>query len=134
MTKLKRQLLNSITSLLIIFTMFLGTTYAWFTDSAVSSGNVIQTGNLDVECYRSDDLISWEEVDGPIFDSDSREPGHTQVKYIKVVNSGSLSFKYSLRVIPKTADGDLSEVIDVYFGQRPFTRTMREWTALLSAS
>ena len=45
----KKALLLSLLVLMVCFGMFLGTTYAWFTDSVSSAGNVIQTGNLDIE-------------------------------------------------------------------------------------
>ena len=45
----KRALWMSILSLLLCFTMLLGTTFAWFTDSVTSANNVIQSGNLDIE-------------------------------------------------------------------------------------
>lgn len=44
----KRALLSSVVALFLSFTMLLGTTFAWFTDSAVSGRNVIKSGNLDV--------------------------------------------------------------------------------------
>ena len=51
----KRALISSVLALVLCFTMLLGTTFAWFTDSATSKGNLIQTGNLDVELYQYDD-------------------------------------------------------------------------------
>ena len=57
----KRALLCSVFALLLSFTMLLGTTYAWFTDSVTSTNNLIQSGNLDVELeYYDGD--SWEKV------------------------------------------------------------------------
>ena len=44
----KRALLVSVLSLFVCFTMLIGTTYAWFTDSVTSSGNIIKTGTLEV--------------------------------------------------------------------------------------
>ncbi|MBE5731264.1 MAG: hypothetical protein E7350_04880, partial [Clostridiales bacterium] len=43
----KKALLSSVVALVVSFTMLLGTTFAWFTDSAESKGNIIQTGTLD---------------------------------------------------------------------------------------
>jgi predicted ribosomally synthesized peptide with SipW-like signal peptide len=48
----KRALLTSVLSLVLCFAMLLGTTFAWFTDTVTSSGNVIQVGDLDVELYQ----------------------------------------------------------------------------------
>ena len=56
MTKMKatkRALFLSFVSLFLCFTMLLGTTYAWFTDSVTSATNIITAGNLDVELYHA---------------------------------------------------------------------------------
>ncbi len=47
----KRALLSSVVALLLCFSMLLGTTFAWFTDSATSAGNKIQAGTLDVQLW-----------------------------------------------------------------------------------
>jgi predicted ribosomally synthesized peptide with SipW-like signal peptide len=44
----KTALLMSVLSLFLCFSMLLGTTYAWFTDSVSSANNIITAGNLDV--------------------------------------------------------------------------------------
>ena len=44
----KRALFMSVIALFVCFTMLIGTTYAWFTDSVTSTGNIIKTGTLDV--------------------------------------------------------------------------------------
>ncbi|MBQ8849740.1 MAG: hypothetical protein IJ011_05375 [Clostridia bacterium] len=95
-----RALIASVVSLLLCFTMLLGTTYAWFTDSVTSANNIIQTGNLDVELYWSTDANTWKEVDANtnVFTGDLWEPGHAEVVYLKVVNAGSLALKYQLGV------------------------------------
>ena len=43
----KRALVFSVLSLLLCFSMLAGTTYAWFTDTVASTGNIIQSGILD---------------------------------------------------------------------------------------
>ena len=45
----KRALITSVVALFLCFTMLLGTTYAWFTDSVSSANNIIKAGNLDIE-------------------------------------------------------------------------------------
>ena len=96
----KRALIASVISLMLCFTMLMGTTYAWFTDSVASTNNIIQSGNLDVELYWSTDNSTWEKVDSNtnVFTSTLWEPGHTEVVYLKVVNEGSLALKYQLGV------------------------------------
>ena len=44
----KRALLVSAMAMVICFTMLLGTTFAWFTDSASSNGNIIKSGTLNI--------------------------------------------------------------------------------------
>ena len=44
----KRALLSSVMAMLICITMLIGTTFAWFTDSASTAVNKIQAGTLDV--------------------------------------------------------------------------------------
>ena len=86
MKNTKRSLMSSVVALLLCFAMLLSTTYAWFTDSAISESNIIQSGNLDVEMYWSETLLAtdsneWKNADGvPIFTYDNWEPGYTDVK------------------------------------------------------
>lgn len=98
----KRALFSSVVALLLCFTMLLGTTFAWFTDSATSGRNTIQSGNLDVVLeYKTDWNDAWVEVDentklfkeGALY-----EPGYTEVVFLRVSNAGSLALKYNLKV------------------------------------
>ncbi|MBQ8849206.1 MAG: hypothetical protein IJ011_02600 [Clostridia bacterium] len=102
----KRALIASVISLLLCFTMLMGTTYAWFTDSVTSTNNIIKTGNLDVELryYGVIDETTgekgWIEVDENtnVFSGQLWEPGHTEVVYLKVSNLGTLALKYQLGI------------------------------------
>jgi len=96
----KRALLTSVMSLLLCFTMLLGTTYAWFTDSVSSANNIITAGNLDIELYWSTNATDWKKVDTHtnVFGEALWEPGHTEVVYLKVENKGTLALKYNLGV------------------------------------
>ncbi|MBR3788083.1 MAG: hypothetical protein IKJ85_06795, partial [Firmicutes bacterium] len=121
----KKVFRRSIWMLLVCFAMLVGTTYAWFTDGASSSNNIIQSGNLDVEMYWTDDLSSgeWLNVEedeyNTIFNNTNWEPGYTEVRYIKIKNAGDLAFKYQLEVTPQGEIGKLADVIDVYFAKAP---------------
>ena len=44
----KRALLASVLSVVVCAAMLAGSTFAWFTDSVTSAGNIIKSGNLDV--------------------------------------------------------------------------------------
>lgn len=123
--KAKKRLLFSIITLLFCLATFVGTTFAWFTDSVTSANNIIKAGNLDVEMYWATSLTSeWKNVetdDTPMFNNDRWEPGYTEVRYVKIKNAGSLAFKYSLAVIPNGKVGALADVIDVYHVVNPTT-------------
>lgn len=121
MLSTKRTFLTSIISLALCLSMFLGTTFAWFTDSVSSIGNIIASGKLDISMHWSDKLLDadsdqWQNADGtPVFNYNNWEPGYTEVRYIKVANEGTLNLKWTLSI---QADGkvtDLSDVIDVYY-------------------
>ena len=95
----KRALIVSILSLILCFTMLIGTTFAWFTDSVKSGKNRIVAGNLDVELeYLKDG--EWETVRGAddLFEGTLWEPGHTEVIYLRLSNLGTLALKYELGI------------------------------------
>ena len=129
----KSALISSVLALLLCFTMLIGTTFAWFTDSVTSAGNIIQSGNLDVEMYWADgdedpaDSNVWTKVDGSaIFNNDKWEPGYVEAKHIKIANEGNLAFKWRLRIVPNGEVEELADVIDVYYieGATQLTREM----------
>ena len=138
MKKTTRSLIMSSVSLLLCFAMLIGTTFAWFTDSVTSSGNVISTGTLDIDMYWTKDLesnnwINAETSSEPVFNYDNWEPGYTEVRYVKIVNNGSLSLKYALSIIPEGVVGPLADVIDVYFVKDP-TQNIRTRNDLVGMS
>ena len=102
----KRALLVSVMAMVICFTMLLGTTFAWFTDSAASNGNVIKAGELEL-AFKMHDGTTWVDITdatAPIFGEGSLaqnndlqtlwEPNKTQVIYLSVTNTGNLDFKF----------------------------------------
>jgi len=100
MTQTKRSFLLSLVSLLLCFSMLLGSTWAWFTDSVTSTNNRIATGtlNIDLEYYKDG---SWEKVTEStnVFEQGTLwEPGHTEVVYFKISNLGSLALKYDFGI------------------------------------
>ena len=115
----KQSIVNSVVALVLCLSMLIGTTFAWFTDVVTSSGNIIQTGNLDIGMYWSENNVDWNTTEGsgatPIFSYDNWEPGYTQVRYIKVTNEGSLAFQYQMLLSPNGEVGKLAEVIDVSY-------------------
>ncbi len=98
----KRALLMSGLALLMCVSMFIGSTFAWFTDSVKTGVNSIVSGNLDVELYyQNDSTTGWTKPTetSNIFKKDALwEPGHTEVIKLKVVNEGSLALKYQFAI------------------------------------
>ena len=56
----KRALLSSVVAMLVCITMLIGTTFAWFTDSASTAVNKIQAGTLDIQLLAEDGVTSLE--------------------------------------------------------------------------
>ena len=117
----KRALLISIMSLFLCSTMLLGTTFAWFTDEATSSGNKIVAGTLTVDLEVLEELdngstqwVSVKENHDPIFNYTYWEPGYTEVKILRVVNEGNLALKWKAMLTSNAALSDLAKVIDMY--------------------
>ncbi len=117
----KRALLASVLSIVICLTMLIGSTFAWFTDSATTGVNVIKSGNLEIGFEYADgteaiETAKWENAEGAeIFNYEKWEPGYTVAKHIKITNKGTLAFKYELDFMLSSPVGKLAEVIDVYF-------------------
>lgn len=107
--KTKKAFVTSSLSLLLCCAMLIGTTFAWFTDSATGGNSKIVAGNLDVEleyatAFDADgEPSAWDSVENTanLFNptnTDDRlwEPGHTEVVYLRIRNAGSLALKYNL--------------------------------------
>ena len=113
----KSALLASVIALLICCSMLVGTTFAWFTDSASSNGNKIVTGSLKIDLELLDEEDGWDSIKeskAPIFTYDNWEPGYTDLKILKVENEGSLALKWKAKLVAAEALSDLASVIDVY--------------------
>ncbi|MBR2388331.1 MAG: hypothetical protein IKB02_06130 [Clostridia bacterium] len=93
----KRALFLSFVSMFLCFTMLLGTTYAWFTDSVASDVNHIVAGNLDVELLHTNDEKTDETVTGDtklFTEVEKWEPGVIVWEKFTVKNVGTLALKY----------------------------------------
>ena len=138
----KLALTTSVFSLVLCFVMLLGTTYAWFTDTVSSDGNVIHSGSLKIDLlHRVDgqDVSIKDTADYKIFDYEKWEPGYTQVETLTILNKGTLALKYRLTLEATgqdvTDNGEkLSDVIDVYVCEGESTATkasdLTSWTSL----
>ena len=119
----KRALVMSLVSLFLCFTMLLGTTYAWFTDSVTSAGNKIMAGTLDIQLFMHTETGAVEITNesDPIFGPGSLaqnnaaetlwEPGKTQVVYFSIKNNGSLDLKYKVDLIVTAIEKNLNEAL-----------------------
>ena len=96
----KRALLLSLLALLVCVTMLIGTTFAWFTDTASTGVNKIVAGNLKVGFQYWNGQKYVDAKDANLFSEETLwEPGQTEVVYLKVSNLGTLALKYKLNTI-----------------------------------
>ena len=106
----KRALISSALAILMCVAMLIGTTFAWFTDTASTGVNKIVAGNLDIEVqYRTTADGEWKTLDNAtdLFGAEGTlfEPGHTRVVELKITNAGNLALKYKIgmNVVSETA-------------------------------
>lgn len=132
----KHATLSSILALFLCFSMLVGTTWAWFTDSVTSAGNIIQSGTLDVEMEWKDATATGAQQtyknasEGAIFNYDKWEPGYVEAKNIKISNVGTLALQYNLHIAANGEVSKLADVIDVYYAEGEYTLATREMTEL----
>ena len=117
----KRALLASVLSVVVCAAMLAGSTFAWFTDSVTSAGNIIKSGNLDVALEWANgtealDTAEWKDAStNAIFNYDLWEPGYTEVRHVRISNKGNLALKYEIRIVANGEVSKLADVIDVYY-------------------
>ena len=102
-TNSKKALLSSAFALVLSVAMLIGTTFAWFTDTASTAVNKIQAGNLDIKLAYKNSTTGGEFKEAnretPVFDNNALwEPGHVEYVVLKVSNTGSLALKYKLGI------------------------------------
>ena len=99
-TNSKKALLSSAFALVLSVAMLIATTFAWFTDTASTAVNKIQSGNLKVGFQYWNGEKYVDAKDATLFSEETLwEPGHTEVVYLKVINQGNLALKYRLNTI-----------------------------------
>ena len=118
----KRALVLSLLSMLLCVSMLIGSTYAWFTDTATTAVNKIQSGTLDVALEMStDNGATWTNAEGKTLNfmtADNRaeilwEPGCTYaLPLLRVVNKGNLSLKYEIVITGIDGDAELNDAIE----------------------
>ena len=112
----KKRLAASAVLIVASIALFLGLTFAWFTDSVTNKGNRIQAGTLDVQLLKNGVDIS--ESADPVFSHNAWEPGYSTGASLSVKNAGNLALKYELGFEPGDMSGSkgIENVIDVYVG------------------
>ena len=121
----KRALLTSVMALVMCVVMLVGTTFAWFTDTASTAVNKIQAGNLDIELQMKNNDGQWVyaegktlqfKVNGAIPAEGTQvlwEPGCTyELPELRVINKGNLAIKYTVEITGINGDAKLNDAID----------------------
>ena len=125
----KRTLLLSVLAMLLCMVMLVGTTFAWFTDSASTAVNKIQAGTLDVALEMAtewnDDgtvktwvdaenqTLTWKKAAGGENEAILWEPGCTyELPELRIVNNGNLALKYKIEISGIQGDAELNEAIE----------------------
>ena len=112
----KKALIASVLSLVLCVSMLVGSTFAWFTDTATTSVNTIQAGRLQVDVVNEAGL-SLKGSSMSFVNSDGSadilwEPGATfRTIGFKVKNIGNLAFKYKMVLNGVDGDNELLNVI-----------------------
>lgn len=115
----KRALLTSVLSIALCLSMLIGTTFAWFTDTASTAVNKIQAGTLKVGLYKDEACTETAEGQTLKFQTaDNREeilwePGCTYaLEDVYIKNEGSLALDYTVVIAGIGGDVGLNKVID----------------------
>ena len=116
----KRALLTSVMALVMCVVMLVGTTFAWFTDTAKTNVNTIKAGNLHVqiqdEAGKEIGTLKWVDKAGnAIVDQDAIlwEPNCTyKLTPFKIVNTGNLALKYKIEITGLDGGAKLLKVLE----------------------
>ena len=115
----KRSLLASVLALVMCVTMLVSTTFAWFTDSASTAVNKIESGTLHVDIVDKDGnsldgkTLSFKNVNGDT--NILWEPGATfNLDSFRIVNTGKLALKYKVIINGVNGNAKLLEAIDFF--------------------
>lgn len=123
----KRALVSSVIVMALCLAMLVGTTFAWFTDTASTSVNTIRSGSLDVALEMQKADGTWENAEGKTLDFKKAagaeaekilwEPGCSyELPALRVKNDGNLALKYKVQISGIMGDAKLNEVIEWTMG------------------
>ena len=130
---IKRALLTSILTLLMSVTCLIGTSFAWFTDTASVSIKKIEAGNLDITVEAKNPnydenvegskqwedaenkTIEWVDSEGKAIQDQANilwEPGSTyKLQELRISNSGDLALKYKIVISGIGGNAKLNKAI-----------------------
>ena len=127
----KKALVFALLSTLLCVSMLIGTTFAWFTDTASTAVNKIVAGNLDIELQMATEwdengnVTKWENAEGKIlpFLVEGKipeegteifwEPGCTYyVPEVRVLNKGNLAVKFEYVPTALGTNDKLFEILE----------------------
>ena len=115
----KRALVSSALAIFMCVTMLIGTTFAWFTDTASTAVNKIQAGTLNVDIVdKNGDSLDGKSLSFKDVNNNTDilwEPGATfNLDSFKIVNKGNLAFKYKVIISGVNGNAKLLEAIDFF--------------------
>ncbi len=122
--------------------MLIATTFAWFTDTASTSVNKIQAGELKVGLEMKKSDTEWVDAEGQTLNFKKAADGATQevlwepgctyeLPAIRVVNNGNLAFKYKIAITGATGDTELLDVIKFTTTFKGTERDLDNWEGML---
>ena len=100
----KRALLTSVMALVMCVVMMVGTTFAWFTDTASTGVNKIVAGNLKVDIVGADsedhiEKLNFTKVAGAEGEALLWEPGCRYLtEGFRIANKGNLALKWKAEI------------------------------------
>ena len=135
----KRALLTSIMALVMCVVMLVGTTFAWFTDTASTNVNKIEAGKLDVQMLDKggNDLegktLNWVKAEGGKNQQVLWEPGCSyDLESFKIKNNGNLKLKYKVLINGLTGNAELLNAIDFTVAVADPALTPKDGTSTVS--
>ena len=135
----KRALLTSIMALVMCVVMLVGTTFAWFTDTATANVNRIEAGKLDVQLLDKggNDLkgqtLKWVKAEAGADREVLWEPGCSyDLESFKIKNNGNLKLKYRVAISGLTGNAELLNAIDFTIAVNGSALTPRTGTSSVS--
>ena len=90
-TKTKKALRGSLLALFLCIVLLIGTTFAWFTDTASTGVNKIQAGNLKVGLEYKDANGKWQDATLEVKRSANAEKRPNQEYYVELMDGMSFS-------------------------------------------